>query len=686
MSQSPIEDFSEATVMRYRQGWQALNRLLHEDRSFSGHERHNAYLNCGGSGKFADVSTVTGLDFAEDGRAIGPVDWDFDGDLDLWMTNRTAPRVRFLANQIEAEGSFVSFQLEGNGKGTNRDAIGARVTVHLGTQPLIKSVHAGESFLSQSSQWMHFGLGPHDSPVDVTVDWPGGGEEHFKTLELNQFYVLRQGSGQAERWQKPNGILDLKKGNADLPLPEPEANARIVLADGVALPTLKTPSGEIISLKGQATLVTLWATWCRPCLEELATWSGSADRFRQGGLNVLALNVDEEADGRAKAGEILHKLKVPFRHQFVAPESVRGLDIIQRAALDRWEALPIPCSFLVDAQGLVAAIYKGPVEVDVILADAKQLFGADQATRRDAAIPFPGTWTHDPTTADPLYAASHFVDHNLVPAALDYIRLATELDQRVRPGHFGPTTFADRYYVMATLLREQGLADEAIEAYSHSSQLNPRDLRSRRDLGDLLKSRGRAREAVAQWQAAEAINPRDLDVQQRLAMTHLQLSQAKEALPHLQRLVTARPGDARMRYLLGTALQETGQLTLAIQAFEETTRLNANLLNADNNIAWIRATHPDSTMRDGAEALRLAQAVNAKSGNQNPNLLHTLSAAYAETGQFKLAVQTADRALALLEADKKSPPAKTAAAQKAIQTQRAHYAEGKPFRDPKLAR
>ena len=81
--------------MRYKQGWRALNRLLHEDRSFSGHERDCAFLNCGGeTPSFATVSSVTGFDFADDGRGLATVDWDFDGDLDVWCTYRTAPRVR----------------------------------------------------------------------------------------------------------------------------------------------------------------------------------------------------------------------------------------------------------------------------------------------------------------------------------------------------------------------------------------------------------------------------------------------------------------------------------------------------------------------------------------------------------------------------------------------------------------
>ena len=103
MSQSPVNDFSEQATLRYKQGWRALNRLLHEDRSFSGHERDCAFLNCGGdSPSFATVSAVAGFDFADDGRGLATSDWDFDGDVDVWLTLRTAPRVRFVKNNSAA--------------------------------------------------------------------------------------------------------------------------------------------------------------------------------------------------------------------------------------------------------------------------------------------------------------------------------------------------------------------------------------------------------------------------------------------------------------------------------------------------------------------------------------------------------------------------------------------------------
>ena len=89
----------------YLTGWAALTRLMNEGLSWSGNERNVCYLNLG-DGRFVDASFVSGLDFADDGRAAATVDWDGDGDLDLWLKNRTGPQLRFMWNDLPS-GPFV---------------------------------------------------------------------------------------------------------------------------------------------------------------------------------------------------------------------------------------------------------------------------------------------------------------------------------------------------------------------------------------------------------------------------------------------------------------------------------------------------------------------------------------------------------------------------------------------------
>ena len=86
-----------------------------------------------------------------------PVDWDLDGDLDLWFSNRTGPTLRLVRNEGTASHHFLALSLVG--ESCNRDAIGARVEVTTGAGKLVRTLHAGDSYLAQASKWIHIGLG-----------------------------------------------------------------------------------------------------------------------------------------------------------------------------------------------------------------------------------------------------------------------------------------------------------------------------------------------------------------------------------------------------------------------------------------------------------------------------------------------------------------------------------------------
>ena len=190
MSQS-LADVGEVPSDAKARADNALIQMMHQGRSFSGRERHCFFLNTqapsGADVWFANVSAVSGLDFADDGRAVAIVDWDGDGDLDLWITNRTAPRVRLLRNQGGRSGRFVAFRLRGTS--CNRDAIGARLTLSLkdGTN-LVKTLHAGDGFLAGSSKWVHFGLGDQHEIENLEVRWPGKEAENFAGIGAGRFY------------------------------------------------------------------------------------------------------------------------------------------------------------------------------------------------------------------------------------------------------------------------------------------------------------------------------------------------------------------------------------------------------------------------------------------------------------------------------------------------------------------
>ena len=174
MSRSPIQAVESGFAENYLEGFRALERMILEGGSFSGRERNCVFLNLG-EGQFGNISAVSGLDFPDDARAVATVDWDHDGDLDVWVVNRSAPQLRFLRNDTPAGAHFLRIRLMD--RSGNRDGIGARLELHLKDSParrMIRTLRAGEGYLSQSSKWVHFGLGSSREIDRLVIRWPGG--------------------------------------------------------------------------------------------------------------------------------------------------------------------------------------------------------------------------------------------------------------------------------------------------------------------------------------------------------------------------------------------------------------------------------------------------------------------------------------------------------------------------------
>jgi tetratricopeptide (TPR) repeat protein len=95
-----------------------------------------------------------------------------------------------------------------------------------------------------------------------------------------------------------------------------------------------------------------------------------------------------------------------------------------------------------------------------------------------------------------------------------------------------------------------------------------------------------------------------------------------------------------------------------------------------NNLAWVLATGSEASLRNGGKALELARSANLLTGGENPIILHTLAAAYAEVGRFPEAVETAQHALRLAEAQSNSGLAG------ALQSELKLYQADRPWHGP----
>ncbi|MCH2365672.1 MAG: ASPIC/UnbV domain-containing protein [Planctomycetes bacterium] len=410
MSRSPVDGDSADPSQSYLDSWGELAGLIRQGRSFSGKERNCCFLNTR-DGRFADVSSATGLDHIDDGRTVALSDWDRDGDLDLWLANRTGPRLRFMRNELGKGDRFVAFRLRGDpGRGCSRDAIGARVEVEVGgpeSGRRIRTLYAGDGYLSQSSKWVHLGLGESTSIRQVSVRWPGNRRpESFQGVKAGGHYLLAQGSGRAAPGRRPAPNSPLAAGASEAP--ELSDAARIRLSQRPAVPTLsyKGLGGERGAIKpraGRALLVNLWATWCLPCLKEIGEFNSHADELNAAGVDLLFLNVDNLSLGEnvddAKVARLLGKLGGELLGPgppagFADKALVGRLEDLQRELIYRQRQLPLPSSVLIAPGGRLAAVYKGPVSAAELIEDAA-LAKTPPADLRGAAVPFPGRWGGD---------------------------------------------------------------------------------------------------------------------------------------------------------------------------------------------------------------------------------------------------------------------------------------------------
>jgi tetratricopeptide (TPR) repeat protein len=543
-------------------------------------------------------------------------DWDQDGDLDVWLTNRTAPSLQFFRNDLGA-GRFVAFKLIG--KTCNRDAIGAslEVVTESAKPRLIRSLKAGEGYLSQSSKWLHFGLPEGTVIRHVVVKWPGGASEQFKNISAENRYRLEQGSGRAVPWTPPVRTIALKAGAAKIP---PHSSAgRIVPHARLPMPRLpyvdqNRKSAVLDPDKGRSTVVNLWATWCQPCLVELSAWAREKERLATAGIRVLCLATDapdDAIDGRmAIIKPVADKLGLPFETGLASSALLEHLDAVQRVLISRKSPLSLPCSVLLDSEGNLAAFYRGTVSVAQLTSDARVLTRTTRQNHRTHAVPLPGRQYVIPAPPDLAAIPAKLLDLSAAEAAFDYLER-----------HISPEILKSDP-ALASILTPGKIAG----LYSRAGA----ELAKRSRLGD---AEGALRKA---WQYDRS------------------QSTAANALAQL--------------------LHSIGRSEDAVAQYREILEIHEGDLTAMNNLAWILATDPSDSIKSPREAITIAEKFCDATANQSAGPLDTLAAAYAAAGEFERAVQIAENALALLRA----LPGNEALASP-IELRLAGYREGKAY-------
>ena len=206
---------------------------------------------------------------------------------------------------------------------------------------------------------------------------------------------------------------------------------------------------------------------------------------------------------------------------------------------------------------------------------------------------------------------------------------------------------------LGTFLLAKGRVDEAIARFQKSLAVQPGSLLARNNLGTALLLKGQEREALVQFQMALEYDPGDPTAHYNIGLMLCQQGRLDEGIEQFQKALETRPDFAEAHNNLGNALLQKGLVDEAIAHFQKALEIRPDFADVRDNLdnaAWLLATSPEASLRNGPKALALARQLDRVSGGNNPVILDTLAAAYAETGQFSEAVDAAQRALALARA------------------------------------
>jgi tetratricopeptide (TPR) repeat protein len=203
---------------------------------------------------------------------------------------------------------------------------------------------------------------------------------------------------------------------------------------------------------------------------------------------------------------------------------------------------------------------------------------------------------------------------------------------------------------LGNALANAGRLREAIAQDEEALRLEPDFPEAHNNLGLALASGGRFTEAIAQYKEALRLKPDFSQAYNNLGIALEGEGRLPEAIAQYEQTVRLRPDSADAHYNLANALVKAGQILEAESQFQEALTLDPALADAYENLAWLYATHPDASYRNGSEAVRLAQEAVRLKGN-HASCLDTLAAAYAEAGRFSEAIGAAERALVLARAE-----------------------------------
>jgi len=236
--------------------------------------------------------------------------------------------------------------------------------------------------------------------------------------------------------------------------------------------------------------------------------------------------------------------------------------------------------------------------------------------------------------------------------------------------------YADAHINLGNALLQTGKVEEAIAHFQKGLEMKPEAAETYNNFGNALLQENRVDEAIVQFQKALEIEPNAAIPHYCLAIALVRKGRLDEAIIHDQKAVKIMPNFGPAHIDLGNALLQEGRLAEAIPHYQKALEIKPADATTQNTLAWLLATAPEASLRNGGKAMELARQASALTGGENAVVLHTLAAACAEAGRFSEAVETAQRALRVAQAQTNTVLIGV------LQSELKLYQAGSPFHSP----
>jgi len=215
---------------------------------------------------------------------------------------------------------------------------------------------------------------------------------------------------------------------------------------------------------------------------------------------------------------------------------------------------------------------------------------------------------------------------------------------RLLPMHIGG------WYLLAQSQHSQGKLVEAIASYRRLLELKPDLFPAHRGLASVLTLNGDLTAAVTEYEVALKLQPKSVDTHNALGIVLLSRGEITSASNQFALALSYQPTNAIASYQVAALLSASAKPAEAAKYYRVALLAQPDWPEALNNFSWLLATSVDPAVRNGAEAVRLAERACTLTNYKEPLLVGTLAAAYAEAGRFDDAIQTAELAIQTAQA------------------------------------